>query len=60
MVTHKYPKHKSSNLPLFSRISLMRNLKALQVRGVKANFGFISDESPKSQGKKKKRKKKDE
>jgi uncharacterized protein (TIGR04141 family) len=60
MVTHKDAKAKSKNLPLFSRISLMRNLKALQVRGVKGSFGFIDDKTPKTEGTKKKRKKKEE
>lgn len=58
MVTHKDAKGKSKNLPLFSRISLMRNLKALQVRGVKGSFGFVEDKTPKTEGTKKKRKKK--
>lgn len=58
IITHKDKQFKSDNLPLFSRISLMRNMKALQVMSVRANFGFIEDVSQKSQGKKKKRKKK--
>src|SRR5690606_39070215 len=58
IVTHKDKELKSDNLPLFSRISLMRNMKALQVMSVRASFGFIEDTSPTSQGKKKKRKKK--
>lgn len=57
IVTHKDKLKKSLNLPLFSRISLMRNLKELQLMSVRANFGFISDQSPKSAGKKKQRKK---
>jgi uncharacterized protein (TIGR04141 family) len=56
IVTHKDRDQKSKNLPLFSRISLMRNLKALQVRAVQANFGFIEDKSPKAKGVKKRRK----
>jgi uncharacterized protein (TIGR04141 family) len=60
IVTHKDKAKKSLNLPLFSRISLMRNMKALQVRSVRASFGFIADESAKSAGKKKQRKKKAE
>jgi uncharacterized protein (TIGR04141 family) len=58
IVTHKDKAGKSLNLPLFSRISLMRNMKALQVRSVRASFGFVADESAKSAGKKKQRKKK--
>jgi uncharacterized protein (TIGR04141 family) len=56
IVTHKDPKQKSKNLPLFSRISLMRNMKALQVRNVAASFGFIEDKKTRTQGTKKKRK----
>lgn len=58
IVTHKDPAKKSRNLPLFSRISLMRSMKALQLMSVRANFGFIADNSPKTAGKKKERKKK--
>jgi uncharacterized protein (TIGR04141 family) len=58
IVTHKDKHLKSDNLPLFSRISLMRNMKALQTMSVRANFGFIEDASQKNQGKQKKRKKK--
>jgi len=58
IVTHKDKSKKSGNLPLFSRISLMRNMRALQLMSVRANFGFIEDESRKSVGKKKQRKKK--
>ena len=46
-----------SNLPLFSCISLMRNMKALQLMSVKTNYGVIDDQSPKSSGRKKPRKK---
>jgi uncharacterized protein (TIGR04141 family) len=60
IVTHKDKTKKSLNLPLFSRITLMRNMKALQVRSVRASFGFIADESAKNAGKKKPRKKKSE
>lgn len=56
IVTHKNKDQKSGNLPLFSRISLMRNMKALQIMSVRASFGFIEDGSPKTEGKKKKRK----
>jgi uncharacterized protein (TIGR04141 family) len=58
IVTHKDKLQKSGNLPLFSRISLKRNMKALLLMSVRANFGFIPDESVKSAGKKKQRKKK--
>lgn len=56
IVTHKDRQLKSGNLPLFSRISLMRNMKALQIMSVRASFGFIEDASPAKEGRKKKRK----
>lgn len=58
IVSHKDKTAKSHNLPLFSRISLMRNMKALQVMSVRAGFGFIEDKSQKPAGKKKRRKRK--
>lgn len=56
MVTHKDTTQKSGNLPLFSRISLMRNLKALSLMNVPATYGFIPDKTPKKEGKKKPKK----
>ncbi len=56
IVTHKDKGQKSLNLPLFSRISLRRNLKSLQLMSVPARYGFVEDQSPKKAGKKKKRK----
>jgi uncharacterized protein (TIGR04141 family) len=58
IVTRKDPIGLSKNLPLFSRISLMRALKALHVRGVERGYMFIADESDENNGRKKKRKKK--
>ncbi len=58
IVTRKDPVHRSLNLPLFSRISLMRTLKALQVRGVERGYSFVPDQSVSADGKQKKRKKK--
>lgn len=58
IVTHKDKVHKSLNLPLFSRISLMRNMKTLQMMSIPAVYGFIEDQSPKKAGKTKKKKKK--
>jgi hypothetical protein len=49
---------KSDDLPLFSRISLMRSLKSLKLMSVEAAVCFINDASQKKQGKKKKRNKK--
>lgn len=56
IVTHKDKELKSLNLPLFSRISLMRCMKELKVMGIEAEFCFISDQSAKTAGKKKARK----
>lgn len=41
IITHKDKKRNSLNLPLFSRISLMRSMKAMQRMSVKAHYGFI-------------------
>ena len=57
IITHKEKAAKSENLPLFSRISLRRVMKDLQLMSVKACYGFINDASPKTEGKKKARKK---
>lgn len=59
IVTHKDTALRSENLPLFSRISLMRNLKALRRMNVAGSFGFIPDITPKKEGKKKTRKPKE-
>jgi uncharacterized protein (TIGR04141 family) len=58
IVTHKDKAPKSDNLPLFSRISLMRCMKEFKRMGIAAEYCFIPDVSPKSDGKKRKRKKK--
>ncbi len=58
IITHKDESKKCSNLPLFSRISLMRSIKALRLMSVEAAVCFIKDESLKKQGKKKTRSKK--
>jgi uncharacterized protein (TIGR04141 family) len=59
IVTHKDKVGKSDNLPLFSRISLMRCMKEMKRMGIEAEYCFIPDTSPKSDGKKRKRKKKE-
>jgi uncharacterized protein (TIGR04141 family) len=47
IITSKDPAQKALNLPLFSRISLARNIKALhRVMGVPVTFGFVKDVSP--------------
>ncbi len=56
IITHKDKAAKSENLPLFSRISLMRVMRDLQIMSVKACYGFVADASPKAAGRKKKRK----
>ncbi|MDP3908352.1 DUF6119 family protein [Novosphingobium sp.] len=58
IVTHKDKADLSNNLPLFSRISLMRCMKELRRMGVDAEYCFIPDTSPATAGKTRKRKKK--
>lgn len=58
VVTRKDPAHRSLNLPLFSRISLMRSLKTLQLMDVPAAVMFVTDDTVTASGRKKKRKKK--
>lgn len=60
IITHKPKAKKSQNLPLFSRISLMRCMKELKRMGIEAEYGFIEDQSPDTEGKTRKRKKKGE
>lgn len=57
IVTHKDKIHKSKNLPLFSRITLARTMRAFQVMSVSAAFGFVPDDTPKTPGRKKPKKK---
>lgn len=59
IVTRKDPAVNSLNLPLFSRISLMRGMKALQLMDVQGSVIFIADQAVPGEGRKKKRKKKD-
>lgn len=59
IVTRKDPARRSLNLPLFSRISLMRGMKALQLTDVPGNVIFIADQAVAAEGRKKKRKKKE-
>ncbi|MND43459.1 hypothetical protein D3C80_342540 [compost metagenome] len=58
IVTRKDPAGRSLNLPLFSRISLMRGMKALQLMDVPGSVIFIADQAIAAEGRKKKRKKK--
>ncbi|RZT90029.1 uncharacterized protein (TIGR04141 family) [Azospira oryzae] len=55
IVTPKDATAKSLNLPLFSRISLMRNMKALQLMNIPAEFVFVADQSAEKEGRKRKR-----
>ncbi|MER8370440.1 DUF6119 family protein [Mesorhizobium sp. M1378] len=59
IVTRKDPAAGSLNLPLFSRISLMRSMKALRLMDVQGNVIFIADQLAAAKGRKKKRKKKE-
>jgi uncharacterized protein (TIGR04141 family) len=56
IITHKAQANKSKNLPLFSRMSLMRNMRMLQLMSVKGSFGFVADGKPRAAGRKKTRK----
>ncbi|MEG2266214.1 MAG: DUF6119 family protein, partial [Acinetobacter sp.] len=60
IVTRKDKQAKSFNLPLFSRISLMRCMKDLILMGIRSEFYFIDDLSPIKQCKPKKKKTKAE
>jgi uncharacterized protein (TIGR04141 family) len=44
MITRKDKLLKSNNIPLFSQMSLMRNMKALQMMNVKCAYGFVKNE----------------
>ena len=59
IVTRKDPELRSVNLPLFSRISLMRSMKALQLMDIPASVMFVADQLAAADGRKKKRKKKE-
>ncbi|MFA6965253.1 DUF6119 family protein [Bosea sp. (in: a-proteobacteria)] len=60
IVTRKDAAGLSANLPLFSRITLMRSLKEFQLMGVPASVMFIRDTTVAAAGKKKPRRKKPE
>ncbi|MFO2969399.1 TIGR04141 family sporadically distributed protein [Legionella pneumophila serogroup 1] len=57
IITHKNKDEKSSNLPLFSRISLYRSIKTLNRMNIESELCFIKDETKIKAGKEKKRKK---
>jgi len=50
IITHKNSTERSRNLPLFSKISLMRNMQQLDVRRIPCALIFIEDQSPKKHG----------
>lgn len=50
IITHKSKEDRSDNLPLFSKISLMRNMQQLDVRKIPSALMFIEDQSPKKHG----------
>ncbi|OOO17847.1 sporadically distributed protein, TIGR04141 family [Rhizobium sophoriradicis] len=50
IITHKNKDDRSENLPLFSKISLMRNMQQLDVRKIPSVLMFIEDRSPKKHG----------
>lgn len=56
IVTRKDSAQRSLNLPLFSRISLMRSMKSLQLMDVRGHVMFIPDSTVATAGKKKPRK----
>ena len=51
IATHKDGKKKSANLPLFSRISLMRCMKSLILMSVESTICFVNDVSEKKEKK---------
>lgn len=57
IITKKDKSKKSKNLPLFSRISLMRSIKSLKLMGVDVGYCFIEDQVAKKAGQKKPKKK---
>ncbi|NPU15163.1 TIGR04141 family sporadically distributed protein [Bradyrhizobium sp. 83002] len=46
IITHKDPAARSSNLPLFSKLSLMRNMQRLDFARIPCALTFIPDRSP--------------
>jgi hypothetical protein len=50
IITHKDKRRKSGNLPLFSKISLVRNMQQLDLRKLESALTFIEDRSPKKHG----------
>lgn len=56
IITHRDSTSKSENLPLFSRVSLMRIARSLRLKDTQCMFGFIEDRSKRKRGVPKRRK----
>ena len=50
IITHKDPLGLSGNLPLFSKISLMRNMQRLDLMRIPCSLTYITDASPDKDG----------
>lgn len=50
IITHKAPEARGENLPLFSRLSLMRGMRQLDLYRIPTALMFIDDQSPKKGG----------
>lgn len=50
IISHKAANVQAENLPLFSRLSLMRTMQVLELYTVKCSLIFIEDQSPKKVG----------
>lgn len=50
VISHKAAALQAKNLPLFSRLSLMRTMQLLELYAVQCSLVFIEDQSPKKQG----------
>lgn len=53
IISHKSARHGAKNLPLFSRLSLMRAMQTFELYSVECSLIFIEDQSPKKAGHKK-------
>lgn len=53
IISHKAAEAQAENLPLFSRLSLMRTMQILELYTVQCSLIFIEDQSPKKEGHKK-------
>jgi uncharacterized protein (TIGR04141 family) len=56
IISKKSASGRSGNLPLFSRISLRRNLRALDLMDVPASYGFVKDDLDRSSTRERSRK----